>query len=81
MLHGTDLGNTRDAGPNADEVALLARAGLDNTTVVDAMTTPIRYWALPLGISVGNDATFLALDEDLRVDVHAVFAPRARRVR
>ena len=27
VLYGTDLGNQRDAGPSADELALLRRAG------------------------------------------------------
>ena len=79
VLYGTDLGNLRDAGPSAAEVALLSRAGLDNAAIVDAMTTtPARFWNLPFGaISVGGEATFLVLDRDPRTDVRTLLSPRA----
>jgi hypothetical protein len=72
ILYGTDLGNTQTVGPNADEVALLARAGLDNAAIVEAMTTgPARYWNLDL------EGTYLELDRDPRSDPRALFTPRA----
>ena len=79
VLYGTDLGNLRDAGPSADEVSLLSRAGLDDAAIVDAMTTtPARFWNLSFGaISVGGEATFLVLDRDPRTDARRLFSPRA----
>jgi hypothetical protein len=53
VLYGTDLGNTREAGPSAEEQSLLSQAGLDRASIVDAMTTtPARFW----GFSVGRTA-------------------------
>ena len=42
VLYGTDLGNLRDAGPSADEIALLRAAGLDDAAITAAMTTVPR---------------------------------------
>jgi hypothetical protein len=88
VLYGTDLGNLRDAGPSAGELALLRAAGLDDAAIADAMTTaPARYWGLPFGaIAAGAEASLLALDRDPRADASALLAPRAvwlrgRRVR
>ena len=88
VLYGTDLGNQRDAGPSAAELALLGAAGLDDAAIADAMTSaPARYWGLPLGtLAAGAEASLLALDRDPRIDATALLAPRAawlrgRRVR
>ena len=83
VLYGTDLGNLRVAGPSAEEVRLLAEAGLDDAAIVAAMTTaPAAYWGLPFGmIASGREATFLVLDRDPRRDVQALFAPTAIYVR
>jgi len=82
VLYGTDLGNTRVAGPNPEEVALLRKAGLDDAAISDAMTTvPAAYWGLPFGIARGAEATFVVLDGDPRRDVAALLAPRAAWLR
>jgi imidazolonepropionase-like amidohydrolase len=88
VLYGTDLGNLRDAGPSAAELALLRAAGLDEAAITDAMTTaPARYWNLPFGaIAPGAEASLLVLDRDPRADASALLSPRAvwlrgRRVR
>jgi imidazolonepropionase-like amidohydrolase len=78
VLYGTDLGNTRDAGPSADEIALLRKAGLDDAAITAAMTTtPIAYWGLDLGIARGAEATLLVLDGDPRHDARVLLHPRA----
>jgi hypothetical protein len=88
VLYGTDLGNLRDAGPSAAELALLRAAGLDDAAITDAMTTaPARYWKLPFGaLAAGDEASLLVLDRDPRIDATALLSPRAvwlrgRRVR
>ncbi|HEX4419688.1 MAG TPA: hypothetical protein VH165_17360 [Kofleriaceae bacterium] len=78
ILYGTDLGNTRIAGPNPDEIALLRRAGLDDAAITDAMTTaPAAYWSLPFTVSATAEASFLVLDADPRRDATTLLAPRA----
>jgi imidazolonepropionase-like amidohydrolase len=79
VLYGTDMGNLRDAGPSATELALLRAAGLDDAAITDAMTTaPARYWGLPFGaLAAGDDASLLVLDRDPRADATALLAPRA----
>ena len=79
VLYGTDLGNTREAGVNPDEVALLRRAGLDDAAITAAMTTtPLAYWGIDLGTLAANtEATLLVLDGDPRVDARVLLAPRA----
>ena len=78
VLYGTDLGNLRDAGPSADEIALLARAGLTPSEIADAMTvTPAQFWGFPLGkIAVGAPATFVVVDGDPHADPRVLLAPR-----
>ncbi|HEY4182161.1 MAG TPA: hypothetical protein VGM90_35200 [Kofleriaceae bacterium] len=72
VLYGTDLGNSRDAGPSDDEISLLKRAGLDDAAIVACMTTvPLRFW----GVEVEKD-TYLVLDKDPRQDVNALVHPR-----
>jgi hypothetical protein len=71
VLYGTDLGNTHDDGPSADEVALLRRAGLDDAAITAAMTTtPIAFWGLDVASS------YLVLDGDPRHDVRQLLHPR-----
>ena len=71
VLYGTDLGNTRDAGPSADEIALLRQAGLDDAAITAAMTTtPAAYWGIDLSGST------LVLDGDPRHDVRQLLHPR-----
>jgi hypothetical protein len=71
VLYGTDLGNTREAGPSADEIALLRRAGLDDAAITAAMTTtPIAYWGL-------HPATHLVLDSDPRSDAGALLRAKS----
>lgn len=72
VLYGTNLGNLQVDGPSADEVALLAAAGLDDAAITAAMTTtPIAYWGLDLG------GVHLVLDRDPRRDAQALLHPRA----
>ncbi len=74
VLYGTDLGNSHDAGPSAEEIALLARAGMDDAAIVDAMTTaPAAYW----GFDFAHDATYLELAGDPRRDAKLLLAPTA----
>ncbi len=82
VLYGTDLGNTHDAGPSGDEIALLARAGLDAAAIADAMTTvPAAFWGFDFGIASGREATFVVTDRDPRRDATAWLAPTAVYVR
>jgi len=78
ILYGTDLGNTRDAGPSVDEIALLRDAGLDDAAITAAMTTvPLAYWELPLDtLERGTEATLLVLDRDPRTDATTLTEPR-----
>lgn len=78
VLYGTDLGNTREAGPSAREIELLRQAGLDEAAITAAMTTaPLAWWKLPLDtFEPGAEATFLVLDADPRTDAEALVAPR-----
>ncbi|HEV7558168.1 MAG TPA: hypothetical protein VGO00_22020 [Kofleriaceae bacterium] len=71
ILYGTDLGNLRDAGPSADEMAKLRDAGLDDAAITAAMTTvPAAYWGFDFG------GAYLELDRDPRVDARALLTPR-----
>ena len=74
VLYGTDLGNLRDAGPSAQETALMKRAGMDDAAIADAMTTvPLHYW----GIEVpAGEATYLLLDGDPHQDLAFLLRPR-----
>lgn len=45
VVYGTDLGNLHDAGPSAQEMALMRQAGMDDAAITGAMTAvPLRYW-------------------------------------
>nr|HEX4318436.1 hypothetical protein [Kofleriaceae bacterium] len=82
VLYGTDLGNSRDAGPSADEIALLERAGLDAAAITDAMTTvPAAFWGFQFALAPRAEATFLVLDRDPRRDPRAFLQPAAVYVR
>ncbi|HEY3803429.1 MAG TPA: hypothetical protein VGL61_12510 [Kofleriaceae bacterium] len=82
VLYGTDLGNTRDAGPSAQEVQLLREAGLDDAAITDAMTTaPLAFWGISAGPEVGREATLVVLDGDPRRDASVLLHPRAVYVR
>jgi len=82
VLYGTDLGNSRDPGPSADEVKLLRAAGLDDAAITDAMTTaPVAFWSLPVGPEPGREATFVVLDGDPRRDAGVLLHPHAAYVR
>lgn len=67
VLYGTDFGNTRTAGIDPAELALLAEAGLDGAAILEAGTAdPARRWALAgLGtLEAGAVASFLLLEDD-----------------
>jgi imidazolonepropionase-like amidohydrolase len=82
VLYGTDLGNLRDAGPSADEVALLRKAGLDDTAITAAMTTtPLAFWGWDAAVAAGHEATLVVLDGDPRRDASVLLHPRAVYIR
>jgi len=71
VLYGTDLGNARTTGIDADEIALLGRAGLDAAAIVRAATeTPRRVLGLPRhgALGVGDAASYLVYRGDVRAD-------------
>jgi len=71
VLYGTDLGNSRVAAVDPEELRLLAAAGLDGAAVVAAMTTvPAAYW----GIDLAAD-TYVRLARDPAVDPAGYAAP------
>jgi hypothetical protein len=72
VLYGTDLGNTRVAGIDPDELRLLGEAGLDPPAIVDALTrTPLAYWGFLL-----TEDDYLMLDGDPSTDPTAFLRPR-----
>ncbi|MBN8615280.1 MAG: amidohydrolase family protein [Deltaproteobacteria bacterium] len=71
VLYGTDLGNARTTGIDADEIALLARAGLDAAAIVRTATeTPRRVLGLPRhgALGVGDAASYLVYRSDVHAD-------------
>lgn len=75
VLYGTDLGNLRDAGPSAEEIELLRKAGLDDAAIAEAMTVaPARYWKI--GAGAGEGGPMLLLAGDPRRSVRFLTAPR-----
>jgi imidazolonepropionase-like amidohydrolase len=79
VLYGTDLGNTRDAAIDAEELRLLGAAGLDGAAILAAATSaPAKIWGWPdLGqISAGARASFLVLDADPLGDPLVLARPR-----
>jgi imidazolonepropionase-like amidohydrolase len=85
ILYGTDLGNTRTPGINAEEITLLAAAGLDGAAIIDAATrAPAAYWHMDddLGvIAPGHEASLLVLAADPRVDPSTLTTPLAVFIR
>lgn len=79
VLYGTDLGNTQDARIQADELALMARAGMDGAAIVTAGTSaPAMFWGFDaIGqIAPKKMASLLVLDADPRVDPSVLSRPR-----
>jgi imidazolonepropionase-like amidohydrolase len=71
VLYGTDLGNTRTAGIDASEIALLVEAGLDAPAIVEAATVaPARVLGLARhgSLSHGHAGSLLLYREDPRAD-------------
>jgi imidazolonepropionase-like amidohydrolase len=71
VLYGTDFGNTTVAGIDAQELELLAEAGLDGAAILEAATAaPAAFWGLDgFGcIEVGAEAHVLVLDADPTLD-------------
>ncbi len=67
VLYGTDFGNTRTAGIDPGEIALMMQAGLDGAAILAAGTSaPAAYWGFAdLGeITVGKAASLLVLAQD-----------------
>ena len=67
VLYGTDFGNTRTAGIDGTELALLESAGLDGAAIIAAGTSsPAAFWGLgELGsIAEGKRASLLWVEED-----------------
>lgn len=80
VLYGTDLGNRRAPGIDAEEIALLLEAGLDGQAIVASMTSaPAAYWGLADAgaLVVGGPASFLVLPRDPLQDPAALAEPDA----
>ena len=78
VLYGTDLGNTRTPAIDAQELALLARAGLDGAAILEAGTRArAARWGLDgLGaLEPGRDASFSLLDADPLLDPSTLARP------
>ena len=78
VLYGTDFGNTRTAGIDGDELALLESAGLDGAAILAAGTwDAAAFWGLDdLGaLAVGKAASLLLLDADPHVDPSTLARP------
>lgn len=74
VLYGTDLGNLRDAGPSAQEIALMRKAGMSDEAIADAMTTaPIELWHLD---APNGEDTKLVLDGDPKQNIDFLVKPR-----
>lgn len=80
VLYGTDFGNTRTAGVDPAEIALLEEAGLDGAAILASGTsTPASLWGFEdLGsIRVGARASLLVLEADPRQTPATLAAPVA----
>ncbi|MBA2320428.1 MAG: amidohydrolase family protein [Deltaproteobacteria bacterium] len=78
VLYGTDFGNTRTAGIDAAEIALLVAAGLDGRAILEAGTSaPAAWWGwTDLGaLETGKSASLLVLPRDPLLDPGALAAP------
>ena len=86
VLYGTDFGNSAVLGVDADELELMAEAGLTPAEVLAAGTSaPAGFWepfAGPLGaLTPGKDASLLVLDADPLVDLSTLGSPSRVYVR
>jgi imidazolonepropionase-like amidohydrolase len=81
VLYGTDLGNTRSPGIDAEELGLLVEAGFDGRAIVAAMTlVPRDYWGMsggPGSLTVGGPASFIIVPRDPLVEPMALAEPTA----
>jgi imidazolonepropionase-like amidohydrolase len=80
VLYGTDLGNSPVLGIDADELALLRRAGLSPQESLDAApSAAARWWGLEeLGtLEPGRAASLLVLDADPLEDPSTLARPHA----
>lgn len=80
VLYGTDFGNAREAGINADELRGLSGAGLDGAAIVASGTwDAAAYWGFDdIGtVAPGKAASLLVLDADPRIDPSGLATPRA----
>jgi imidazolonepropionase-like amidohydrolase len=80
ILYGTDLGNRRVAGVDAEELRLLSQVGLSPGEILAACThLPAAVWGLEgLGqLAPGAPAHFLVLDGDPHDDPTLLARPRA----
>ena len=78
VLYGTDFGNTRTAGIDGAEIALMQKAGMDGAAILDAGTAaPAAWWGLTeLGsIEAGKAASLLVRDADPRKDPSSLSRP------
>jgi imidazolonepropionase-like amidohydrolase len=80
VLYGTDLGNTRSAGIQSEELELLRTAGLDGAAIVAAGTqVPAEYLGFAeLGaLTPDKRASFMILDQDPTLDPQTLTRPNA----
>jgi hypothetical protein len=67
ILYGTDFGNSRVAGPDVGELALMVQAGMSEAEVLAAATTePARFWGWGSRLGAllpGADASWLLTEE------------------
>ena len=80
VLYGTDLGNTRIAGIQADEVAALVNTGFTGADIVRSATSDAAsFWGFTeLGsLDPEKRASFLVLDEDPNANPQTLAAPHA----
>ena len=78
LLYGTDLGNTRYAGIDPEEISGLMATGFTPQQILTAGTSaPADFWGLDeLGsVEAGKAASFLVLDRDPLEDPLAVTEP------
>lgn len=78
VLYGTDFGNTRVAGIDPNELALLAEAGLAPAEILAALTTaPAAFWGFEgLGaLAVGGPASLLVVTADPLADPSTLASP------
>lgn len=78
VLYGTDFGNTRTYGVDAEEIALMQQAGMSAAEILDAGTrVPAAFWGFEgLGeLAVGARASLLVLSADPLTDPATLGAP------